>query len=67
MHLLLFFVLGISVLCRGDGLRTSELLEAAQDGVVLVAAHRGGYSNDKADQAPENTLAKIHPSAKLQA
>lgn len=59
MHLLLFFVLGFSVLCRGDGLRTSELLEASRNGMVLVAAHRGGYSNDKADQAPENTLANL--------
>lgn len=24
-----------------------------------MAAHRGGYSNDKADQAPENTLANL--------
>jgi glycerophosphoryl diester phosphodiesterase len=58
-HLLLLFVLGFSVLCRGDGLRTSELLEATRDGVVLVAAHRGGYSNDKTDEAPENTLANL--------
>ncbi len=26
---------------------------------VLVAAHRGGYANDKADQAPENSVANV--------
>jgi hypothetical protein len=26
---------------------------------VLVAAHRGGYANDKADDAPENSLANL--------
>jgi glycerophosphoryl diester phosphodiesterase len=26
---------------------------------VLIAAHRGGYESDKADQAPENSLANI--------
>ena len=26
---------------------------------VLVAAHRGGYANDKADGAPENSLANL--------
>lgn len=58
-HLLLFFVLAFSVLCRGADSQTSELLEASRNGVVLVAAHRGGYSNDKADRAPENTLANL--------
>lgn len=55
----LFLVLAFSVLCRGADSQTSELLEASRNGVVLVAAHRGGYSNDKADQAPENTLANL--------
>ena len=57
--LLLTFVLVFSLLCRGGGLRASELLEVSRNGVVLVAAHRGGYSNDKSDQAPENTLANL--------
>ena len=26
---------------------------------VLIAAHRGGYANDRADQAPENSVANI--------
>lgn len=26
---------------------------------VVIAAHRGGYENDKSDQAPENSLANI--------
>ena len=26
---------------------------------ILIAAHRGGYENDKADQAPENSVANI--------
>ena len=26
---------------------------------VLIAAHRGGYTNDKADKAPENSVANI--------
>jgi glycerophosphoryl diester phosphodiesterase len=28
-------------------------------GTVLIAAHRGGYENDKADRAPENSVANI--------
>nr|WRX36684.1 hypothetical protein [uncultured bacterium] len=27
---------------------------------VQIAAHRGGYENDKADNAPENSVANIH-------
>jgi len=27
---------------------------------VLIAAHRGGWENDKADQAPENSIANIY-------
>ncbi|MBT5169722.1 MAG: glycerophosphodiester phosphodiesterase family protein [Opitutales bacterium] len=58
-YLLSLFVLAFPVLCRGDDLQTTELLEASRNGAILVAAHRGGYSNDKADQAPENTLANL--------
>jgi len=29
---------------------------------VLIAAHRGGYDSDKADRAPENSVANIHVS-----
>lgn len=39
--------------------RAAELLHAANKGNVLVAAHRGGYANDKTDQAPENSLANL--------
>ena len=27
--------------------------------IIMIAAHRGGYDNDKADQAPENSVANI--------
>ncbi|GAB5559738.1 MAG: hypothetical protein SynsKO_13850 [Synoicihabitans sp.] len=29
---------------------------------ILIAAHRGGYETDKADRAPENSVANIHVS-----
>ena len=39
--------------------RSAKLLHAAGRGNVLVAAHRGGYSNDRLDRAPENSLANL--------
>lgn len=39
--------------------RAAELLYAASKGNVLVAAHRGGYANDKLNRAPENSLANL--------
>lgn len=57
----LFFslVLAFSLLGWSEEPRTTRLLEAARNGVVLVAAHRGGYENDQVDRAPENTLANL--------
>jgi len=31
----------------------------AEDGVILIAAHRGGYADDKARRAPENSVANV--------
>ncbi|MAS95366.1 MAG: hypothetical protein CMO55_19375 [Verrucomicrobiales bacterium] len=39
-----------------------QALAAAKDTTtptVLIAAHRGGYANDKADDAPENSVANV--------
>lgn len=37
----------------------SNSFSAAKNGAVLVAAHRGGYANDRENQAPENSLANL--------
>lgn len=34
-------------------------LRVSSSSRVLIAAHRGGYENDKADEAPENSIANI--------
>jgi len=39
-------------------------LRNASSSKVLIAAHRGGYENDKADEAPENSVANIRNSQK---
>ncbi|MDF1823981.1 MAG: glycerophosphodiester phosphodiesterase family protein [Verrucomicrobiales bacterium] len=36
----------------------AELRDASPDR-ILIAAHRGGYENDKADKAPENSVANL--------
>lgn len=41
---------------------TEQTLEAIRNPAsttVLIAAHRGGYENDKTDRAPENSIANI--------
>ncbi|MDB4614282.1 glycerophosphodiester phosphodiesterase family protein [bacterium] len=38
---------------------SAGLLASAKNGVVLVAAHRGGYADDRTKQAPENSLANL--------
>ena len=37
----------------------SSIDRASQNRFVLVAAHRGGYADDKLDQAPENSIANV--------
>ena len=51
----LFCLLGLALPVQ------SEIAPPAlgREGVVLVAAHRGGYSNDKVDNAPENSVANV--------
>lgn len=39
-------------------------LPTAEDRYVLIAAHRGGYASDKADAAPENTIANLRVAIK---
>jgi len=36
----------------------NEMLNSSSK-TILIAAHRGGYKNDKADQAPENSVSNI--------
>lgn len=36
-----------------------DCIENVRDGKLLIAAHRGGYSNDRADAAPENSVANV--------
>ncbi|MCF6311363.1 MAG: glycerophosphodiester phosphodiesterase family protein [Verrucomicrobiales bacterium] len=38
---------------------SEKVLGATKNGVVLIAAHRGGYTDDVADQAPENSVANV--------
>ena len=48
-----FAFIGCSAFAQGPEL-------PSRDGrTVIVAAHRGGYANDKADRAPENSLANL--------
>ncbi len=37
----------------------SSMFEGERNAAVLVAAHRGGYANDSANQAPENSIANL--------
>jgi len=37
----------------------ASALVASKNGAVLVAAHRGGYADDKANAAPENSVANV--------
>ena len=44
------------------GMSKTEVLNVMRNPsstIILIAAHRGGYDNDKADQAPENSVANI--------
>ena len=36
-----------------------DSLSEANDRTILIAAHRGGYTHDRQDKAPENSLANI--------
>jgi len=42
---------------RSDQIKSAMLDQAGKN--VLIAAHRGGYVNDKADQSPENSVANV--------
>ena len=39
--------------------RILDSMNAADDHSVLIAAHRGGYTNDREDGAPENSVANV--------
>ena len=59
---ILSFTLLSSLLWSDDPSRSDQIKAklAVPDGkTVLIAAHRGGYANDKADKAPENTVANV--------
>lgn len=59
---------GIAVNAMGQTLSSDHSnptllkLLAPASSKVLIAAHRGGYENDKEDEAPENSLANIENS-----
>ena len=38
---------------------TLKEINSSDSNTVLIAAHRGGYENDKADDAPENSVANV--------
>lgn len=42
-----------------DGSRANQETVKVPSNVVQIAAHRGGYETDKADNAPENSVANI--------
>ncbi len=44
---------------RVANVSSAGVLAANGQNAVLVAAHRGGYADDKRDQAPENSLANL--------
>lgn len=45
-----------------QGSSALKQMRTASSKTVLIAAHRGGYERDKAEQAPENSLANIQLS-----
>ena len=49
---------------RGIEATKALSLPTADDRYVLIAAHRGGYANDKTDAAPENTIANLRLAIK---
>ncbi|MGB7347759.1 MAG: glycerophosphodiester phosphodiesterase family protein [Pirellulaceae bacterium] len=42
----------------------ASVFRACKNGTVLVAAHRGGYADDKSAQAPENSIANLQLAIK---
>ena len=63
---LMIVVVGLAFFCGVCGAnepsRSDRILQALNDSssdVVLIAAHRGGYANDREDGAPENSVANI--------
>jgi glycerophosphoryl diester phosphodiesterase len=65
MILLCAFAANTTASVRGESAvanQASDLLRELLDSPsssVLIAAHRGGYENDRADRAPENSVANI--------
>ena len=54
--------IGVSLYFGGfpQGSCVAAINAGSQPGeIVLIAAHRGGYENDKTDRAPENSVANI--------
>ena len=62
--LMLAFVFSSWNVAFGQSSFSNRVIAAAKNRHVLVAAHRGGYSNDKLDRAPENSLANIRLAVK---
>ena len=62
-HHMLRFITVVIFILRGiaSGQNASETIPwlAPESSAVLVAAHRGGYETDKADRAPENSVANV--------
>ncbi len=51
--------LSLLLLIFFKGIATGQEALAPAPSHVLIAAHRGGYDKDKADQAPENSVANV--------
>jgi len=59
---ILFGLVALSVDAAGEPSRAQGIIDAmseSQSEAVLIAAHRGGYANDRADGAPENSVANV--------
>lgn len=62
MRCLCFLILALPVVALGETSRAHMLLslmESPESKTVLIAAHRGGYGDDKEQGAPENSVANV--------
>ncbi|MDA8746086.1 glycerophosphodiester phosphodiesterase family protein [Rubripirellula amarantea] len=62
MKVLVSFIVGCFVsvaFAQAESPSTNHRLSGNQSKFVMVAAHRGGYANDKQNQAPENSVANV--------
>ncbi|MCB1062831.1 MAG: glycerophosphodiester phosphodiesterase family protein [Verrucomicrobiae bacterium] len=62
LGLVVLFIGFLPAVARSESTRARDLLGALadpDDRTALIAAHRGGYADDREDQAPENSVANI--------